>query len=60
MGFTESRLEMSMRAERQLESECAQAIGDPKAAQRIMARAEKRMFEDMMIVREMLPELRKL
>ena len=62
MGFTVSQLERSMQAEKQLESECGLAFGPERAkgaAQRFMARSEKRMFEDMMIVRSMIPELRR-
>jgi hypothetical protein len=62
MGFTVSQLERSMAAEKHLEAECAQVFGEDLAraeAQRIMARSEKRMFEDMMIVRSMIPELRR-
>jgi hypothetical protein len=62
MGFTVSQLERSMQAEKQLESECGLAFGPERAkgaAQRLMARSEKRLFEDMMIVRSMIPELRR-
>ena len=59
MGFTESSLEGSMRAERELERECGLVFEDGvAAAQRFMARVERRMFEDMMIVKSMLAELR--
>ena len=59
MGFTESRLEGSMRAEKQLEQECGLVFEKAKAAaQRIMALNERRLFEDMMIVKSMLAELK--